>query len=179
MDAIIPFKYSLPGAVSLLSPADGSSAIHHVCFQITTKKSQIFSGIYSIAIYSPSNVTEISSSKGEFKEWCDPPGSGLADPTPPPSCPVPATEPADAGPGHRLSGGHVPDCSQGRTAWPETTWVKPAQRNPRSPRTHSCKDKCWNCLVILTCNQSAFQVHVATSGVRVVLGLAGIELIFF
>lgn len=72
MDAIVPFKYSLPGAVSLLSPADGSSAIHHVCFHITTKKSQIFSGIYSIAIYSPSNVTEISSSKGEFKQWCWP-----------------------------------------------------------------------------------------------------------
>jgi len=68
MDATVPFKYSLLGAVSLLAPLDGSSAIYHVCFQITTKKSQIFSGICSVDTYSSRSITEIHSLKGEFKE---------------------------------------------------------------------------------------------------------------
>lgn len=49
----------------------------------------------------------------------------------------------------------------------KTTWIKLAKRNWRPPRTHSCTDLCCSCLVILTCNQSVFQVHVTTSSVSI------------
>ena len=130
MDAMVPFKYSLPGAVSFLSPEDGSSAIHHVCFQITKKVR--FSLVFTLLLFTNQVISQkLVVSKGNSRSGVDPLSSGLADPAPSPSCPIPAAEPVDAGLGRHLFGGHVPGCSQGRTAWPERTWVKPAQRNLR------------------------------------------------
>lgn len=112
-----------------------------MCASGQQKKSQIFSGIYSTATYSPNNVMEITVPKENSRSGVDTPSSGLADPTPSPGCPIPAVEPADARLGHQVSsGGARAWLLSGTDGWLERTWVKSAQGNLRSPRTHSCTE---------------------------------------
>lgn len=73
MDAMVPFKYRLPGAVSLLSPEDGSSVTHHVCFQVTTKKVR-FPLVFTLLLFAYQVISQkLVASKGKSRSAVDPP----------------------------------------------------------------------------------------------------------
>lgn len=73
---MVPFKYSLPVAVSLLSPEDGSSVIEHVRFQITTEKKSDF--LWYLFLFTHQVMSQkVVTSKGNSRSGVDPPSSGL------------------------------------------------------------------------------------------------------